>query len=143
MSTPRAYTQFPSQADLFYSLTTSSTSEEDLNFHYSPPSKSSLRIGVLILSEDQHQLFDIAAIGLLTMISRSQISKLHPNEAALREAVDEIDIRYITESGEGSFPVTSGARLPVTVRDPIQDIPLPSGQGSSGPDRALGHAGYL
>jgi putative intracellular protease/amidase len=125
MSTPRAYTQFPSQADLFYFCTTSSTSEEDINIHYTPPSKSSLKVGILILSHDQHQLFDIAAIDLITMISRSQINKLNATETALEKSVDEIDIRYISESGDGSFPVTSGARLPVTVRDPVQDIVPP------------------
>src|SRR5262245_14451205 len=60
MSTPRGYTTFPTSADLFYFCTTSSTSEEDLNLHYAPPSKSSLKIGVLVLGQDQVQLLDLA-----------------------------------------------------------------------------------
>lgn len=116
-STPRAYTQFPSQADLFYFCTTSSTSEEDLNIHYAPPSRSSLKIGVVVLSQDQLQLLDLAAIDLLAMVGRNRISKLNAPENVQEAAVDEVDIRYVNESGEGSFAVTSGARMPVTVRD--------------------------
>lgn len=114
-STPLAYTQFPTQADLFYFCTTSSTSEEDLNIHYAPPSRSSLKIGVLVLDHSQLQLLDLAAVDLLAMIGRNRITRLNASEIALEEAVDEVDIRYISESGEGSFPVTSGSRMPVTV----------------------------
>lgn len=114
-STPRGYTTFPSQADLFYFCTTSSTSEDDLNLHYAPPSKSSLKIGVLVLSPDQVQLLDLAVVDLLAKISRNRVSKLNAPSSILDEAVDELDIRYVSESGEGSFAVTSGARMPVTV----------------------------
>ncbi|KAF2256414.1 hypothetical protein BU26DRAFT_21546 [Trematosphaeria pertusa] len=113
-STPRGYTTFPSQADLFYFCTTSSTSEDDLNLHYAPPSKSSLKIGVLVLSPDQVQLLDLAVVDLLAKISRNRVSKLNAPSSILDEAVDELDIRYVSESGEGSFAVTSGARMPVT-----------------------------
>ena len=113
--TPRGYTTFPSSADLFYFCTTSSTSEEDLNIHYAPPSKSSLKIGVLILGNDQIQLMDLAVIDLLAKIGRSRISRLNAPDMACDEAVDELDIRYVNESGEGSFAITSGARMPVTV----------------------------
>ncbi|KAF2872700.1 class I glutamine amidotransferase-like protein [Massariosphaeria phaeospora] len=113
-STPRGYTQFPSQEELFYFCTTSSTSEEDLNLHYTPPSQSSLKIGVLIFGPDQVQLLDLAVVDLLAMVSRNRISKLHAPETVLDEAVDELDIRYVSETGEGSFPITSGARMPVT-----------------------------
>jgi hypothetical protein len=92
-----------------------STSAEDLSTSYAPPSKSSLRIGVIILSQDQTQLLDFAALDLLAMIGRNGIIRLNPSPATLDEAVDEVDIRYVTESGEGSFPVTSGSRIPVTV----------------------------
>jgi hypothetical protein len=114
-SPPRSYTSFPSQADLFYFCTTSSTSEEDLNIHYAPPSKSSLRIGVVVLSQDQVQLLDLAPLDLLSMLGRNRISRLNATEAAIEEAMDEIDIRYVSVTGEGSFPVTSGSRMPVTV----------------------------
>lgn len=115
-SPPRSYnTTFPSDADLFYFCTTSSTSAEDLNIHYAPPSKASLKIGVVILSQDQTQLLDFAALDLLAMIGRNRISRLNASTAAIEEAVDEIDIRYVTASGEGSFPVTSGGRIPTTV----------------------------
>lgn len=114
-STPRAYTHFPSQADLFYFCTTSSTSEEDLNLHYAPPSKSSLKIGVLVLGQDQVQLLDLAVVDLLAIVGRNRMSKLNAPATILDEAVDELDIRYVSETGEGSFPVTSGARMPVTV----------------------------
>ncbi|KAF2013724.1 class I glutamine amidotransferase-like protein [Aaosphaeria arxii CBS 175.79] len=113
-STPRGYTHFPSQADLFYYLTTSSTSEEDLNIGYAPPSKSSLKVGVLVLTQAQLGLLDLAVpVDMLTMVSRNQISRSNAPESALEEAVDEIDIRYVSETG-GSFPVTSGARIGVT-----------------------------
>lgn len=115
-STPRSYTQFPSEADLFYFSTTSNTSEEDLDIHYAPPSKSSLKVGVLVLGREQLQLLDLAAIDILAMIGRNRLSTLHAPVNALEEAVDEVDIRYISESGEGSFPITSGSRMPVTVR---------------------------
>ena len=115
-STPQAYTHFPSQADLFYFCTTSSTSEEDLNIHYAPPSKPSLKIGVLVLGPEQIQLLDLAVVDLLAMIGRNRISKLNDSDSAQDEAVEEIDIRYVSESGEGSFSVTSGARKPVTER---------------------------
>ncbi|KAF2185401.1 class I glutamine amidotransferase-like protein [Zopfia rhizophila CBS 207.26] len=113
-STPRAYTHLPSQADLFYFCTTLSTSEEDLNIHYAPPSKSSLKIGVLLLGQDEIQLLDLAPVDMLAMISRDRISRLNTPERALDEVVDELDIRYVSESGEGTFRLTSGARVPVT-----------------------------
>jgi hypothetical protein len=114
-SPPRSSILFPSQADLFYFCTTSSTSEEDLNIHYAPPSKSSLRIGVLVLSNGQVQLADLAALDLLAMVGRNRISRLNATAAAIDEAVDEVDIRYVSVTGEGSFPVTAGTRMPVTV----------------------------
>lgn len=114
-SPPRSYTSFPSQADLFYFCTTSSTSEENLNIHYAPPSKSSLRIGVVILGNDQIHLLDLAALDLLAFLSKNRLSKTNAAVAAVDEALDEIDIRYVSVTGEGSFPVTSGSRMPVTV----------------------------
>lgn len=114
-SPPRSYTSFPSHADLFYFCTTSSTSEEDLNIHYAPPSKSSLRVGVVVLSPDQVQLLDLAALDLLATLGRNRISKINTSSGAVDEAIDEIDIRYVSVTGEGSFPVTSGSRMPVTV----------------------------
>ena len=113
-STPRGYTHFPSQADLFYFCTTSSTSEEDLDIHYAPPSKSSIKVGVLVLGHEQLQLLDLAVVDLISMISRNRLNRINASGAAMDEAVDEIDIRYISETGE-SFSVTSGARMPVTV----------------------------
>lgn len=114
-SPPRSYTSFPSQADLFYFCTTSSTSEEDLNIHYAPPSKSSLRVGVIIFGQDQVQLLDLAPVDLLAMLGRSRISKMNASAQVQEECVEEIDIRYVSVTGEGSFPVTSGSRMPVTV----------------------------
>lgn len=114
-SPPRSYTSFPSQADLFYFCTTSSTSEEDLNIHYAPPSKSSLRVGVIIFGQDQVQLLDLASVDLLAMLARNRMSKINATTQALEECVEEIDIRYVSVTGEGSFPVTSGSRMPVTV----------------------------
>ena len=114
-SPPRGYTTFPSDADLFYFCTTSSTSAEDLGINYAPPSPSSLRIGVIILGQDQTQLTDFAAVDLLSTLSRSRICKLNASMSTLDEAVDEVDVRYVSVTGEGSFPVTSGARMPVTV----------------------------
>ncbi|CAO2658686.1 Nn.00g064090.m01.CDS01 [Neocucurbitaria sp. VM-36] len=113
-SPPRSYTSFPSQADLFYFCTTSSTDEEDLNIHYAPPSKSSLRVGVVVLGQDQVQLMDLAALDLLAMLGRNRISRMEASTSAIDEAMDEIDIRYVSVTGEGSFPVTSGSRMPVT-----------------------------
>ncbi|KAH4927992.1 hypothetical protein HBI70_069960 [Parastagonospora nodorum] len=115
MPSPRSYnTSFPSAEALFYSCTTSSTSAEDLDMHYIPPSKSSLRIGVIILSQDQTQMVDFAALDLLTMVGRNRLNKLNASPAALEDSLDEIDVRYVTASGEGSFPVSSGGRIPVT-----------------------------
>jgi hypothetical protein len=115
MPSPRSFTSFPSQADLFYFCTTSSTSEEDLNIHYAPPSKSSLLIGVIILGQEPVQLLDLAALDLLAMIGRNRLSRTNTSAAAISQAVDEIDIRYVSVTGEGSFPVTAGTRMPVTV----------------------------
>ncbi|KAF2799057.1 class I glutamine amidotransferase-like protein [Melanomma pulvis-pyrius CBS 109.77] len=113
-SPPRAYTHFPSHADLFYFCTTSSTSEEDLNIHYAPPSKSSLKVGVLVSGTEQVQMLDLAVVDLVAMIGRNRLIQVDASESGLDEAVDEVDIRYVNESGEGSFSVTSGARMPVT-----------------------------
>ncbi|CAE7192426.1 hypothetical protein PTTW11_07550 [Pyrenophora teres f. teres] len=112
---PRSSVSFPSHADLFYFCTTSSASEEDLNIHYAPPSTSSLRIGVVVYSPEPVQLLDLAALDLLAMVGRNRISRINAADAAIDEAVDEIDIRYVNVTGEGSFPVTSGSRMPVTV----------------------------
>jgi hypothetical protein len=114
-SSSRSYTSFPSSADLFYFCTTSSTSEEDLNIHYAPPSTSSLRIGVIILGQGQIQLLDLAALDLLATMSRNRMSRMNVMATTLGEAVDEIDIRFVNVTGEGSFPVTAGTRMPVTV----------------------------
>jgi hypothetical protein len=117
-SPPRTYnSSFPSDEDLLdlCFCTTSSTSAESLPIRYAPASKTSLKIGVVILGQDQTQLLDFAALDLLAMIGRNVISRLNASSAAVDEAVDEVDIRYITASGEGSFPVTSGSRIPVTV----------------------------
>lgn len=114
-SPPRSSVSFPSQADLFYFCTTSSTSEEDLNIHYAPPSRSSLRIGVVTFGHEQVQLLDLAALDLLAMVGKNRISKLSSTALAIDQAVDEIDIRYVSVTGEGSFPVTAGTRMPVTV----------------------------
>jgi hypothetical protein len=113
-SPPRGYTTFPSDADLFY-MCTSSASAEDLGINYVPPSQSSLRVGVIILGQDQVQLSDLAAVDLLSTLGRSRIGRLSAPASTLEEAVDEVDIRYVSVTGEGSFPVTSGARMPVTV----------------------------
>jgi hypothetical protein len=115
MPSPRSYTSFPSDADLFYSCTTSSTSAEDINIHYAQPSTSSLKIGVLIFSQDPTQLLDLAPLDLLTLMGRNRLSKMNAPASTIDEAVDEIDVRYVTASGEGSFPISSGARIPVTV----------------------------
>lgn len=115
MPSPTGYTTFPSDADLFYFCTTSSTSAEDLGIHYAPPSQSSLRVGVVILGQDQIQIMDLAAVDLLSTLSRSRIDRLNAPSSTLDEAIDEVDIRYVSVTGEGSFPVTSGARMPVTV----------------------------
>jgi hypothetical protein len=114
-SSSRSYTSFPSSADLFYYCTTGSTSEEDLNIHYAPPSRSSLRIGVIISGQEQVQLLDLAALDLLAMIGRNRISRMNATAPTIDEAVDEIDIRFVSVTGEGSFPVTAGSRMPVTV----------------------------
>ncbi|KAK1908344.1 hypothetical protein P3342_009191 [Pyrenophora teres f. teres] len=111
---PRSSVSFPSHADLFYFCTTSSASEEDLNIHYAPPSTSSLRIGVVVYSPEPVQLLNLAALDLLAMVGRNRISRINAADAAIDEAVDEIDIRYVNVTGEGSFPVTSGSRMPVT-----------------------------
>ncbi|KAF2709331.1 class I glutamine amidotransferase-like protein [Pleomassaria siparia CBS 279.74] len=113
-SPPQSYTHFPSQADLFYFCTTSSAEEEDLDIRYAPPSKSSLKIGVLVSGPDQIQMLDLAVVDLLALISRNRLIRFDAPEEALDEAVDEVDIRYVNESGEGSFSVSSGARMPVT-----------------------------
>lgn len=115
MPSPRSCTPLPSQADLFYYCTTSSTSDDNLHACYGPPSKSSLRIGIIVLGKEQIQLFDLAMVDLFASLGRSSISKTGGTDAAVAEAVDEIDIRYVNLTGEGSFPVTSGTRMPVTV----------------------------
>lgn len=69
----------------------------------------------MILGQDQIQLLDLAAVDLLSTIGRNRIAKLNAPGLALDESVDEIDIRYVSPSGEGSFSITSGARMPVTV----------------------------
>jgi hypothetical protein len=113
-SPPRSFdTSFEEEHLYFYPAP--STSAEEYGDHLASPSKSSLRIGVIILSQDQTQLLDFAALDLLAMIGRSGITRLNPSTATLDEAVDEVDIRYVTGGGEGSFPVTSGSRIPVTV----------------------------
>lgn len=115
MPSPSSSVSFPSQADLFYYCTTSSTSEENLNLHYAAPSRSSLRVGVIIFGHTQVQLLDLAAVDLIAMIAKSRLYMFNPTVAEMNQAVDEIDIRYVSLTGEGSFPVTAGSRMPVTV----------------------------
>ncbi|KAI8934063.1 hypothetical protein NX059_008828 [Plenodomus lindquistii] len=114
MPSRRSHTSFPSQADLFYYCTTASTSEENIAVRYGPPSKSSLRVGVLVLGQEQTQLLDLAVIDMFASLSRNRISRTDATETAIEEALDEVDIRYVNVTGEGSFPVTSGTRMPVT-----------------------------
>ena len=68
-----------------------------------------------MLGNDQIQLADLAALDLLAMVGRNRICRMNATEAAIDEAVEEIDIRYVSVTGEGSFPVTAGTRMPVTV----------------------------
>ncbi len=115
-SPPRSFASFPTHADLFYFCTSEEgLLEEDLNIHYAPTSKSSLKIGVVILGHEQIQLLDLATFDLLAMLGRNRLAKMNASSIALNEAVDEIDIRYVSTTGEGSFGVTSGSRMPVTV----------------------------
>ncbi|KAF2745588.1 hypothetical protein M011DRAFT_478752 [Sporormia fimetaria CBS 119925] len=106
--------RFPSSAEVFQLCTSPSPSPQDIRVIPFSPSKRSLKIGILVLSRAQVQLFDLAAIDLLPMLSRTRIDRLTASSAVIAAAVDEVDIRYISESGEGSFPITSGARIPVT-----------------------------
>ncbi|OCL06589.1 hypothetical protein AOQ84DRAFT_74145, partial [Glonium stellatum] len=114
MSRPPAtpYPHLPSQADLFYLCTTLSTSDTSLNLN--PPSKSSLLIGILLLGNDLIQTLDIAPADLLSMLSEEVMERLGASEDLRSQAI-ELDIRYVSESGEGLFSLTAGLRVPVTV----------------------------
>lgn len=72
---------------------------------------------MVIFGQQQVQLLDLATLDLLAMLGRNRLSKICPSAAALEEALDEVDIRYVSVTGEGSFPVTSGSRMPVTVSE--------------------------
>jgi hypothetical protein len=49
------------------------------------------------------------------MVGRNRICRTNATAVAMENAVDEVDIRYVSVTGEGSFPVTAGTRMPVTV----------------------------
>ena len=80
---------------------------------------------MLILGHDQVQLLDLAVVDMLGNIGRNRIARLNASTTTVENAVDEIDIRYVSESGEGSFPITSGARMPVTVSSPMSQHDSP------------------
>jgi hypothetical protein len=109
------YPHLPSQADLFYLCTTLSTSDTSLNLNVGPPSKSSLLIGILLLGNDLIQTLDITPIDLLTMLSEEAMERLGAPEDTASDGIG-LDIRYVSESGEGVFSLTAGLKVPVTVR---------------------------
>ena len=77
---------------------------------------------MLLLSQEPIQLLDLAPVDMLATIGRSRMSNLNAPEHLLDEAVDELDFRYVNESGEGSALLTSGLRIPVTVSEGLQRI---------------------
>lgn len=68
----------------------------------------------MILGHEQVQLLDLACLDMLAMLGRNRMGRIAPSATAMEEALDEVDIRYVSVTGEGSFPVTSGTRMPVT-----------------------------
>lgn len=71
----------------------------------------------MILGHEQVQLLDLACLDMLAMLGRNRMGRIAPSATAMEEALDEVDIRYVSVTGEGSFPVTSGTRMPVTVSE--------------------------
>jgi hypothetical protein len=121
------YPHLPSQADLFYLCTTLSTSDASLNLNVGPPSKSSLLIGILLLGNDLIQTLDITPIDLLTMLSEEAIERLGAPEDITSDGIG-LDIRYVSESGEGLFSLTAGLKVPVTVRKFPVSLPAKEAQ---------------
>ncbi|KAH9876351.1 hypothetical protein J1614_004231, partial [Plenodomus biglobosus] len=96
--------------NLFYYCTTTSTSNGYLNVRYDLPSKSSLRVGIAVIRHEQVHLFNLAIVNLFASLGRNRVSKTN----ALEAAMDEVNIRHVNVTREGSFLVTSGTRMPVT-----------------------------
>ena len=111
---PQSYPHLPSQADLFYLCTTLSTSDTDLNTQLGPPSAPRLKVGVLILDHNDTQLLDLAPIDMLDMLNEERAERLHAPVAALRQTI-RLDVHFVTEKGEETLPVTSGATITDTV----------------------------
>jgi hypothetical protein len=111
LATP--YTHLPSQADLFYFCTLSG-SNESLDLDVPPPSNPSLRLGVLLLGDDEISSLDFACVDMLSSVTRRRLEAMGAPSHVVEQGVD-MDIRYISEGGNGSFALTNGAQVSATV----------------------------
>jgi len=111
---PTPYTHLPSQADLFYLCTTLSRSDDSLNLNVPPPSRPSLRLGVVLLGSDEIPSLDLACIDILTTLSRKRLEALSAPSHILEDSI-ELDICFVSEGGNESFTLTNGVRITATV----------------------------
>ncbi|EON68830.1 hypothetical protein W97_08088 [Coniosporium apollinis CBS 100218] len=81
--------------------------------------KSSLTVGVLLLGNEDVQYLEVAPVDLLAMMQPQYIHAL--GASALAEKGVNMDIHYISETGEGLFPLTANAKVAVT--DSIETSP--------------------
>jgi len=77
-------------------------------------SPSNLTVGVLLLSDEGVQFLDVAPVDVLAMMTPEYLAAVGAPEPLLQKAV-KMEICYISESGEGLFPLTGGAKIAVTV----------------------------
>lgn len=59
-------------------------------------------------------LLDLATVDMLAMLTRERAERMRAPIGALEETI-ALDIHFVSESGEGTVPIMSGARIPITV----------------------------
>ena len=82
------------------------------------PTKTPLKVGVLLVGEDV-QLLDVSPVDLLGMMEPHYIRAAQLPEPFPSMATD-IEYYYITETGEGPKQLTGGMQCEVTVRLELQ-----------------------
>ncbi|KAF2490967.1 hypothetical protein BU16DRAFT_565891 [Lophium mytilinum] len=107
------YTHLPSQADLFYLCTTFSQSDDALTFDVPPPSNPSLRLGVLLLGDDDIPSLDLACIDVLSTLTKRRLEALSAPGHILELGID-LDICYLSENSNETFTLTNGVQVTAT-----------------------------
>ena len=79
-----------------------------------PPSKSSLKVGMVFLAKEGTEYLDTGGIDLLGMISPEYLKLVGAPKDIQAQAI-KMDIKYISEKAPESMPLTGNAKIVMDV----------------------------